>query len=86
MYLCVHLFHKGKEIMKGNFFYKRLGERIVKKRRFLEMSQEQLAMMSAIDRTYLARIERGRANPSIKVLNKLCRVLGTRLAILLEGV
>lgn len=52
----------------------------------MELSQEELAFMAAIDRTYLARIEGGKANPSIKVLNKICRSLKTRLAILLEGV
>ncbi|OGK18757.1 hypothetical protein A2866_04275 [Candidatus Roizmanbacteria bacterium RIFCSPHIGHO2_01_FULL_39_8] len=72
--------------MRGNFFYKRLGERIVKARKKKKLSQEQLALLSDMDRTYLARVEEGKANPSIKVLNKLSRVLKIRLSSLLKGV
>ena len=66
--------------MRGNFFYKRLGERIVRARKKRQLSQEELALLSDIDRTYIARLEEGKANPSIKVLNKLSRVLKTRLS------
>ena len=72
--------------MRGNFFYKRLGERIVRARKKRQLSQEELALLSDIDRTYIARLEEGKANPSIKVLNKLSRVLKTRLSYLLKGV
>lgn len=70
----------------GNFFYKRLGERIILMRKERKLSQERLALVSEIDRTYLARIEEGKANPTIKVLNKISKNLGTRLQNLLEGV
>ena len=73
-------------MVRGNFFYQRLGEKIIKVRQKRKLSQEQLALLSDIDRTYLARIEEGKANPTIKVLNKLSRVLKTRLSILLRGV
>ena len=72
--------------MRGNFFYQRLGNKILKIRHKRKLSQEQLALLSDIDRTYLARMEEGKANPTIKVLNKLSRVLKTRLSILLRGV
>lgn len=72
--------------MKGNFFYLRLGEKLSTERKRFGLSQEQLALMSAVDRTYLARIEEGKANPSVKVLNKIARVLKVRLSQLLEGV
>lgn len=72
--------------MRGNFFYKRLGERVMSERRKREWSQEELAMDSGIDRTYLARIEEGKANPTIKVLNKLARKFKLRLSQLLETV
>ena len=72
--------------MRGNFFYKRLGERIVRARKKRQLSQEELALLSDIDRTYIARLEEGKANPSIKVLNKLSRVLKTRLSYLLKVV
>ncbi|OGK09233.1 hypothetical protein A2767_06850 [Candidatus Roizmanbacteria bacterium RIFCSPHIGHO2_01_FULL_35_10] len=73
-------------MVRGNFFYNRLGEKIISIRQKRKLSQEQLALLSDLDRTYLARIEEGKANPSVKVLNKLSRVLKTRLSILLKGV
>ncbi len=72
--------------MRGNFFYQRLGERIVIERDKRDLSQEQLALLSDIDRTYLARIEEGKANPSVRVLNKIARILKIRLNSLLKGV
>lgn len=72
--------------MKGNFFYLRLGGRLCAERKRNGLSQEQLALMSAVDRTYLARIEEGKANPSVKVLNKIAKILKVRLSQLLEGV
>ena len=72
--------------MRGNFFYKRLGRRLIGQRKRKELSQEQLAMLSTVDRTYLARIEEGKANPSVKVLNKIAKVLKVRLSDLLKGV
>lgn len=73
-------------MVRGNFFYQRLGEKIIRVRQKRKLSQEQLALLSDIDRTYLARIEEGKANPSVKVLNKLSRVLKTRISYLLKGV
>lgn len=72
--------------MKGNFFYNRLGERIVTERKRKKLSQEQLSMLSDIDRTYLARIEEGKANPSMKVLYKISRVLRIKIHKLIRGV
>ena len=72
--------------MKGNFFYKRLGERVITERRKRSLSQEDLAADSSVDRTYLARIEEGKANPTIKVLNKIARQFHIKLSELLETV
>jgi len=72
--------------MRGNFFYRRLGERVISERNKKRLSQEQLALLSDIDRTYLARVEEGKANPSIKVLNKISKILKVRLTELLKGV
>jgi len=66
-------------MIRGNFFYQRLGECIITARRRMGISQEQLALLSDVDRTYLARIEEGKANPTIKILNKLARTLRVRL-------
>ncbi len=72
--------------MRGNFFYKRLGDRVIVERKKRKLSQEQLALLSEIDRTYLARIEEGKANPTIKILSKISKILKLRLNILLTGV
>ncbi|QQG44549.1 MAG: helix-turn-helix transcriptional regulator [Candidatus Roizmanbacteria bacterium] len=72
--------------MKGNYFYRRLGNRVTLERRRKKLSQEQLAESAEIDRTYLARIEEGKANPSIKVLNKISAKLKIKVADLLKGV
>jgi transcriptional regulator with XRE-family HTH domain len=65
--------------------YKKLGEKIIHARREKGLTQEDLAWDSRCDRTYLARIERGRANPSIRVLWRIARELEINLAILLTG-
>ncbi len=72
--------------MRGNFFYKRLGNKVSVERKKKRLSQEKLAFLSAIDRTYLARIEEGKANPTIKVLGKLSRALQMRIYQLVEEV
>jgi transcriptional regulator with XRE-family HTH domain len=72
--------------MRGNFFYKRLGERIIHVRSKKKLSQEQVALLSDIDRTYFARIEEGKANPSIKILSKIARILKMRIDELVKGV
>ena len=72
--------------MRGNFFYKRLGDKVSLERKRRRLSQEKLAFLSAVDRTYLARIEEGKANPTIKVLGKLSRALQMRIYQLVEEV
>lgn len=72
--------------MRGNFFYKRLGCRVIAERKKRLLSQEQLALLADIDRTYLARIEEGKANPSIKVIQKVAKILRIRLHKLFKGV
>ena len=65
--------------MKGNYFYKRLGEKICSARRRRSISQEKLAFLSDVDRTYVARIEEGKVNPSLKVVHKIARALRVRI-------
>lgn len=69
--------------MKGNFLYKRLGNIIANHRKKSAYSQEQLAFKCSMDRTYLARIEEGKANPSVKILYKISRQLNIKLSDLL---
>jgi transcriptional regulator with XRE-family HTH domain len=72
--------------MRGNFIYKRIGEKVYQYRKAIDLSQEDLSMLSNIDRTYVGRVEQGKANPSIKVMLKLSRVLKVKISDLVEGV
>lgn len=59
----------------------RIGQRIAKIRKERGITQEQLAEMSGIDRTNVNKIERGRYNVSIDILQKICDVLVVNIDI-----
>jgi len=71
--------------MRENFFYRRLGKVIFQIREKKRLTQEQLALLCDIDRSYLSKIEKGRTNPSVKILNKICRVFKMKICNLLKG-
>jgi transcriptional regulator with XRE-family HTH domain len=48
------------------------------------LSQEQLALKSNVDRTYIGRIERLERNPSLDVLNKIANGFGMTLKELFD--
>jgi transcriptional regulator with XRE-family HTH domain len=72
--------------MRGNFIYQRLGERIYFQRKKKGLSQERLSVLSEVDRTYIGKVEQGKANPSFKILVKLSKGLKVKLSTLLRGV
>lgn len=72
--------------MRGNFIYQRLGERIFMRRKKKGLSQEDLSILSDVDRTYIGKVEQGKANPSFRILVKISRSLKVRLSELLKGV
>jgi len=41
-----------------------------------QVSQEKFAVDAGIDRTYVSRLERGRENPSVNVLEQIANALG----------
>ncbi|MBC2775839.1 helix-turn-helix transcriptional regulator [Rhizobium sp. AQ_MP] len=47
-----------------------------KSRQAKGLSQEELAHLADIDRTYISSLERGLYSPTIEVLDKLARALG----------
>ena len=53
----------------------KVGSRIKELRRALELSQEKLALKAEVDRTYLAGVEQGKRNPSIKSLEKILKAI-----------
>lgn len=63
-----------------------LGSRIRALRKRAGISQEALADLAKLDRTYIGGIERGERNPSFDNLMKVARALGVSISILLQGV
>lgn len=62
-----------------------LGKRISTSRKRLGLSQEKFALKVEIDRTYLASVESGKRNISIKNIDKIARGLGLSLEELFRG-
>lgn len=56
-----------------------IGNRIKKIRSEKGISQEKLALKAELDRTYVAGVENGKRNPSIKSLEKIINALDTNL-------
>ena len=59
-----------------------LGAAIREVREAQSISQERLAALSDLDRTYVGGIERGERNPSYQNLLRLAGTLGTPLSLL----
>ena len=70
---------------RGNFYYKRLGESIIFHRKRLKLSQQQVATLSDVDRSYLAEVEEGKANPSVKFLHKISKILKVKIGSLTKN-
>lgn len=62
-----------------------VGQRIKKLRNGLDMSQEKLALKADIDRTYLAGVELGKRNISLKSLEKITKALDVSFEELFRG-
>ena len=72
-------------MVRGNHYYKRLGESIVSHRKKLKLSQQQVAILSDVDRSYLAEVEEGKANPSIRFLHKIAKILKIKIGSLTKN-
>ncbi len=53
----------------------KLGKKVRKIRLESDMSQEMVAEMAGLDRTYVSGIERGVRNPSLRNIEKLAKAL-----------
>jgi transcriptional regulator with XRE-family HTH domain len=62
----------------------RLGNRIKALREARGMTQEVLAAKAAVSRGYLARLEIGRHDPTVGMVEKLARALGVKVIELLK--
>ena len=59
------------------------GKKVLERRQSLKISQETLANMADIDRTYLPDIEKGKRNVSLKVADEIAKALSISLKDLL---
>lgn len=50
---------------------KKVGDNVYEKRKQKRMTQERLALVADLNRTYIISIESGKRNPSVKVLEKI---------------
>jgi len=62
----------------------RFGKAIRRRRRELDLSQEELAERAELHRTYISDIERGDRNPSLENIEKLAKALDISIASLFE--
>ena len=62
-----------------------IGNHVRKKRLEKKLSAGELARLCYMDKPNLFRIEKGRINPSIYVLNKIAEALGISLEELFKG-
>lgn len=58
----------------------KLGKKIQKLRKNLGYTQEELAEKINISRTHMGHIEQGRKSPSIKIMDKLARILKVKVS------
>jgi len=63
---------------------RRLAERLKLLRTAKGWSQEKLAERASIQRSYVADLERGKRNPSVRTLVKLANALGVSIPELFE--
>ena len=63
----------------------KVGQRIKDLRTEIGISQEKLALKAEIDRTYLAGVENGKRNLSIKSLEKIIKALDISFHNFFEG-
>ncbi|RWC46087.1 MAG: XRE family transcriptional regulator [Mesorhizobium sp.] len=61
---------------------KHFGAAVRKHRTLVRLSQEDLAERAELDRTYVSGIERGRRNPSLRILQQIAEALGADLDVI----
>ena len=62
----------------------KFGRRVKELRLKQHLSQEKLANLAEVDRTYLPEVERGERNISLVVAEKIALALGSKLSTMLE--
>ena len=63
---------------------KRFGRAIRRRREAAGISQEDLAYEAGVHRTYVSLLERGKANPSLAVIERLAIALGSSVTSIFQ--
>ena len=63
-----------------------VGQRIKEFRAIQGLSQEKLALKADLDRTYIAGVEQGKRNISLKSLEKIVEALGVSFEDFFKGI
>jgi len=66
--------------------YKALGKRIAKRRKVLNLTQEDVAEATGLSNNYISNIENNHSIPSIDTLLKICEAIDTTPDYLLLGI
>ena len=67
-------------MVKEQTISERFGQVVKSVRERQGMSQEKLAELAEIDRTYVSMIERGKKHPTLKVASRIADALNMRLS------
>ncbi len=71
--------------MDGEDICRRFGQNVRRVRRAQELSQEKLAELADLHRTYITSLERGGGrNPTIRAADKIAKALGVPISALFE--
>jgi transcriptional regulator with XRE-family HTH domain len=73
-------------MIKPKVITKAFGLLIKKRRLSLKISQEKLADLSNLDRTYISGLERGVRNPSLAAIHKLAKGFNITLSELFKNI
>jgi len=63
-----------------------IGKTLAERRHQLDITQQDLAEMAEVSIATIKDIERGKGNPSVKTLEKLCTILGLEMRLQLKNI
>lgn len=69
--------------MKNERLSDQFGAKLREERKRLGISQDKMALLAEIDRSYVGRIERGEVNITLEKVYQLAEVLGCDIRVLL---
>ncbi len=82
---AIHAIYQN-AMVRDEVLFKSFGGRVRSLRQSAGLSQEALAELCELDRTYVGGIERGERNPSLRNIARLATALGVSLGEIMQGV